>query len=591
MWEKIWPLLKPLLSNAPYEPPPVVKPKPKPPPPPPPKVEIPEPPKPEGVLIGAEDGREIYIPPSLRIRHLYLIGQPRQGKTNLMINLAVQDMIQGHGVGFIDPHADAAHDLLALIPIDRIDDVIYFDPTSPTCPAFNIFQSPFPDYKLTEDIISVFKMFFLDSWGPRLEHILRYSILTLLQDTKPHSLADLRRILLNPDFRESINIPRKLRSFWDDEFPRMEKTATGSITNKLSTFLLPGSPMERLFSQTNNDINFEQILNGKIFIANLAKGLLGAEPSRLLGGLLVTGLQQAALARAGKSHRPDFYLYVDEFQNFTVNSFNEILAETPKYKMYLTMAHQFLRQVSVDLRRAISGTVGTTIAFQVDKDDAEEVRGMMNTSGLIWRRRVKPKDDPLPDEWVGKWQPIETFRPYALQVIKHFIEAADKLNYDHYASSAIGQLQTILRQAETAYAPNQLRALARASIVSTPGKGTGAVRHHLYLFLTLEIKEEDFPSHSDLINLPRYTAFARLGSTKYVHRIQTIECPKPDPTIREQIISLQPKRELLTPPPIDEKRDVILKDNGVSKSDPRRFEPIRPEQVPDAPRRQRKKTE
>ena len=216
---------------------------------------VPEvPPPPAGVLLGkdSENGGNLIFPAHLRGRHCYLIGKTRTGKTTLIKNMLVQDMEQGHGLCFIDPHGDAAEELLATVPPERIPDVIYFDPSRTFSPSFNFFRLPFPPYKLTEDVVAVFKMFFGSAWGPRMEHLLRFSVLTLLTDTKPHTLPDLRALCINPDFRADL-IARiqdpAILEFWEHEFPTIEKGAFNPIVNKLSAFLLPGSPLLRVLGQ------------------------------------------------------------------------------------------------------------------------------------------------------------------------------------------------------------------------------------------------------------------------------------------------------------------------------------------------------
>lgn len=368
-----------------------------------------------GEVLEAPEGKEtpeLYLDSSLRNRHLYLLGKTRTGKTTLLKRLVIQDMEKGHGVAYIDPHGDAAQELLGNVPQSRINDVIYFDPTSRHSPNFNPLQLPYPPPKLTEDMISVFKMFFSDSWGFRLEHLLRYGLLTLLADSEPHTLRDLRSLYLSPNTRQNIikNLTNEsLLEFWEQEYPTIPQTAAHPIINKLSAFLAPMSDLERIFSTPQNDLDFSAILNQqKILIVNLAKGTLGDEPSRLLGGCITTGIQQAALARAllPPEERKDFYFYVDEFQNFTVASFETILSESAKYRLNLTLANQNLGQLSSSLQRAIFGNIATLVSFQISSDDAPYLRKEMHRSRfLAVSRHTPPNQINSGDDSTRKSQP------------------------------------------------------------------------------------------------------------------------------------------------------------------------------------------
>ena len=237
----------------------------------------------------------------LRARHVYIIGKSGMGKTSLMTSIISQDMHRGHGLAFLDVHQDGAYDVLGLVPKHRMKDVVLFDPTLPIKPAFNILRLPYPPHKLVDDIVSVMRMFF-GSWGDRMNALIRHGLLTLIADDEPRTLRDLRDFFRNPAFRDPIIARIKnqsLREFWDLEFARMPKDAPAPVLTRLSEFLTPGSPLEELFSQPENDLDFTHIMDtGKILIVNLATGLLGESESNLLGGLITAGIQQAALARA-----------------------------------------------------------------------------------------------------------------------------------------------------------------------------------------------------------------------------------------------------------------------------------------------------
>lgn len=452
----------------------------------------------------------LWLTPQLRERHLYLIGKTRTGKTTLLKNLLIQDMRLGHGVGFLDPHGDAAYELLGYVPAERIKDVIYFDPSSPWSPAFNIFQLPYPAHKLTEDIVSLFKLFFGSSWGYRLEHLFRFGILTLLTDHEPHTLRDLRSLFLDPSFRGRITRSVRnasLREFWEHEFPTIEKGAVNPLVNKLSAFLLPGSPLERIFSQPENDLDFTHILNmQKILIVNLAKGALGDEPSRLLGGLITTGIQQAALARVGLAEwqRKDFFLFVDEFHNYSVASFETILSESSKYRLFLTMANQNLGQIPQTLERAIFGNVGTLISFQVSAEDAAALRKEMHRSRFVYRPKT-----------TSDYLPIEDF----IENIKPYYKRRDAENRV--------MLKLTDNQKTYLYAEKMLEAL------ESPNLNMSTFRE---LFPGVEFRQLDFPDVDDFINLPRYHAFCRAERADNVFPIRTTPTPTPNAAIRNEIL-------------------------------------------------------
>ncbi|HEV8712944.1 MAG TPA: hypothetical protein VGX03_08965 [Candidatus Binatia bacterium] len=314
----------------------------------------------------------LILPQEIREQHLYLIGKSDAGKTALVKNLILRDIENGRGVAFIDPHGDAASDLLANIPTGRMQDVISFDPTWPLTPVCNVFRLPYPAPGLSEDIIAALQMFFGDAWEPWLEPLLRFSVLTLLTHPAPHALKDLHTLLRHPGWREQIisNHPdESVRKFWREEFRTFEGAAD-SILDKLATLLLPGSPLVRHFSQRENDLDFSRIINEqKILICNLSQGTLGDAPAYLLGGLLATGIQQAALARADMParERKDFFLYADEFQHYTVASFSSVLAEARTYRLFLILANRHLGQLPSALEHAVCGNVATLVSLPMPR--------------------------------------------------------------------------------------------------------------------------------------------------------------------------------------------------------------------------------
>jgi hypothetical protein len=341
-----------------------------------------------GPTLGTGDnGQPVTLAPDVRNRHTYVIGKTGSGKSSLLRNLIMQDMETGHGLIYLDPHGDTAQTLLGYVPDDRLDDVIYFCPTDTDCPAFNLLATDYAPDKLTRDMVSAIKMFFGDSWGPRLNQLLTNALATLLLDrvNEPHTLADLERLLIEEDYRDTIarRSPHpKLTAFWLQQFPTMAKDATHPVLNKLSDLLMPLSPMERIFSATGNSLDLSAIMNDrKILLVNLSKGELGEAGAFLIGGLIVTAVAQAALARVKipEGDRVDCFLYVDEFQNFTIDSFQSILSEARKYRLNLTLAHQYLHQVPADLQAAIFGNVATIVCLPISADDAGTMQREMTT--------------------------------------------------------------------------------------------------------------------------------------------------------------------------------------------------------------------
>lgn len=317
-----------------------------------------------------------------RRRHMYLIGKTGMGKTNLLENLVIQDIQKGHGVAYIDPHGDTAEKLLKAIPADRINDVIYFNPADQDFPiAFNVMEKVSEEYRhlVSSGLIGVFKKIWADSWGPRLEYILRNAILALLE-YPGSTLLGVTRILVDKSYRErvveKITDP-VIRSFWVDEFPkwsdRVLQEVISPIQNKVGQFL-SSSLIRNIVGQTISSFDIREIMDGKkILIMNLSKGRIGEDNSALLGAMMITKIQLAAMGRVDipEEERNDFYLYVDEFQNFATESFANILSEARKYHLNLILANQYVEQIDEKVRNAIFGNAGTIVAFRVGAMDAE----------------------------------------------------------------------------------------------------------------------------------------------------------------------------------------------------------------------------
>jgi hypothetical protein len=349
--------------------------------PPPPDLEYEK-----GVIIGKTDYRGDHrifgIEKPDQRRHVYIIGKSGTGKSHLMKNMIVSDIMNGEGVGVVDPHGELAEFILDHIPEHRIDDVVYFNPGDVDFPiGFNpLYLKDISQRDLVADgIIAVFKKYF-DSWGPRLEYLLYNAILTALE-SQGTTLLSIQRMMVDKQYRKRIlshvKDPIILR-FWREEFTAIEENkrmvaeAVSPIQNKIGRYLSPRI-IRNIVGQVKSTINIREIIDGKkIFIVNLSKGRIGEENTALLGGLLITRIYTTAMERADRdpSELSDFSLYIDEFQSFTTDAFVNILSEARKYRLGLTMAHQFIEQLPIQLRAGIFGNVGTMIAFSVSQKDA-----------------------------------------------------------------------------------------------------------------------------------------------------------------------------------------------------------------------------
>ncbi len=317
-----------------------------------------------------------------RRRHIYVVGKTGMGKTALLENMVIQDIMSGHGVGFVDPHGEAAESLLDFIPSNRVNDVVYFNPADTEHPiAFNVMESVGFEQRhlVASGLMGVFKKIWPDVWSARMEYILNNSILALLE--YPNStLLGVNRMLADVEYRkkvvEKITDP-VVKSFWVTEYARYtqryEIEATAAIQNKVGQFI--SNPLIRnIIGQVSSTINMRKIMDeGKILILNLSKGRIGEDNSMLLGALLITKLQLAAMSRVDilEEKRHDFFLYVDEFQNFATESFVNILSEARKYRLGLILGHQYITQMEEKVRDAVFGNVGTIMCFRVGAEDAE----------------------------------------------------------------------------------------------------------------------------------------------------------------------------------------------------------------------------
>ena len=317
-----------------------------------------------------------------RSRHVYIIGQTGAGKSGLLELFALSDIFHNQGYAIIDPHGDFAINNMKFIPGSRLNDVVYFNPADTAYPlGFNPLEVTNPNQKtnISSEVIGVLKRMFGDSWGPRLEYILRYTILALL-DRPETTMLDITRMLTDKNFRkETLGYCRDtvVLQFWNVEFAswndKFVAEAVAPVLNKVGAFT--ANPIIRnIIGQPKSTFNIRQIMDeGKILIVNLSKGLIGEDNAAILGSFLVTKIQLAAMSRSDipdiRDRRP-FYLYVDEFQNFATDSFATILSEARKYGLNLTVANQYISQMNETVRDAVFGNVGTMISFRVSADDA-----------------------------------------------------------------------------------------------------------------------------------------------------------------------------------------------------------------------------
>ncbi|KKS44394.1 MAG: hypothetical protein UV48_C0006G0005 [Candidatus Azambacteria bacterium GW2011_GWA2_42_9] len=343
-----------------------------------------------GSVLGRNQFRNqetvIKLNPLDRRRHIYIIGQTGTGKSYLLRNLIKQDIDSGAGVGVIDPHGDLVEAILGLVPRHRFNDVVLFDPADTEWPAgLNLLEAATPqekDFAIQEMIATFQKLFLAEHLGPIFEHSMRNAILTLMADeTSPGTIVDIPRVFTDPVFIRQLLIKVTdplVRDFWEKEMLKMteqyKSEMTGYLVSKVGRFV-ENSMMRNIIGQSRSSIDFNDIMNnGKIFLVNLSKGRIGEINSALLGLIITAKLQMAAFKRAEEKNeesRRDFYLYMDEFQNFTTDSIATILAEARKYRLNLVLAHQFIGQLTDKIRDSVFGNAGSIISFRVGPEDAK----------------------------------------------------------------------------------------------------------------------------------------------------------------------------------------------------------------------------
>lgn len=321
-----------------------------------------------------------------RRQHMYVVGKTGTGKSALLFNMISQDIANGEGVCIVDPHGELVEGILKMIPEERLDDVIYFNPADTEYHVgFNILELPDPKYKhlVASGLMGIFTKIWSGVWSARMEYILNNTILALL-DNPGSTLLGVPRLLVDKDYRQKViaNVTDPVvKAFWVNEYEQWKdqfrNEAIAPIQNKVGQFLST-SIIRNVVGQSKSTIDIFELMNsGKIFLVNVSKGRIGEDNSALLGAMIITKIQLAAMERVRipEEERVDFYLYVDEFQNFATDSFASILSEARKYRLNLILAHQYIGQlitdVSTKVRDAVFGNVGTMICFRVGASDAE----------------------------------------------------------------------------------------------------------------------------------------------------------------------------------------------------------------------------
>ncbi len=355
-----------------------------------------------GFLSNTEPTEAFAIKSNNRQKHLYVVGKTGMGKTTLLSNMILQDIYNGQGVCLIEPHGDFSEYILDRIPKHRQQDVIYFDPADTDFPiGLNILEAQNSEapFLISSTLLSAFNKIWAGTWSSRMEYILANTLLTLLE-SDGQNLLGVIKLLTDENYRKIITSKLQdplLKNFWDLEFAkfneRYRQEAISPILNKIGQFF--ANPLIRnILGQTKSTINLRQIMDeGKILICNLSKGKLGDDSSNLLGALLISKLQITTMSRVDEpeSSRRNFFVYVDEFQNFTSDSFASILSEARKYRLNLTLAHQYIAQLNENgttkVKNAIFGNVGNLVSFRMGAEDSEfisrELGGRIDPKKLL----------------------------------------------------------------------------------------------------------------------------------------------------------------------------------------------------------------
>jgi hypothetical protein len=346
----------------------------------------------------SDEEKLVLLAPEDRAQHLYVVGKTGLGKSTLLRNLILQDLYAGRGVGLLDPHGDLAREVLDAIPRGRTNEVLHFAPGDLSRPVgLNLLPRVAQDeeHLVVAGVLAAFRGIWGSSWGPRLEYILGHALAALL-DRGNMTILALPRLLSDDAFRERLTAKIRdpvVRAFWREEYARYDRRfrleAIAPIQNKIGR-LLANAPMRNVFGQARNSFDAGFLMDrSRILIADLGKGVIGEDHSRLMGALLLSQFQWAAMQRASlpESARTPFYLYIDEFQSFATEALTSILAEARKYGLSLILAHQYLDQLTDEIRQSVFGNVGNLIAFRVGERDArllaDELGGDVKTGNLV----------------------------------------------------------------------------------------------------------------------------------------------------------------------------------------------------------------
>ena len=396
----------------------------------------------DGIEIGPSEARGqiaiVTLPDQIRDRHVYVIGKSGSGKSTLLLNMIVQDVDRGAGVCVIDPHGDLAEAVLDYIPEDRVQDTIYFNPTDPELAIpLDILNAKSSANLgvLADDLVVSFRRL-SDSWGEQMDAVLRSTVYTLLRSERP-GFFDIQKLLRDDAYRERI-VSRidyePLKEFWEYDYPKL-RNAAAPILHRMAKFA-QNETIYRMMSQPSSPLNFDEVMQGrKILLCNLSSGELGEDNSKLLGSLLVSQIQLAAMRRAKlpASERVPFYLYIDEFQNFTTSAFEKILSEARKYALNLTICHQYISQIDEQIRNAILGNVGTIIVLPIDYKDAAhlqhslgdhyELRDVLNLDAAKHQAICRPATKASDTFSLTTLPPPAIYESYKDEIIKHTIDA------------------------------------------------------------------------------------------------------------------------------------------------------------------------
>jgi hypothetical protein len=346
----------------------------------------------------SDEEKLVLLAPEDRAQHLYVVGKTGLGKSTLLRNLILQDLYAGRGVGLLDPHGDLAREVLDSVPPSRTNEVLYFNPGDLARPVGLNLLPRVPrdqEHLVVAGVLSAFRGIWGGSWGPRMEYILGHALAALL-DHGGLTILALPRLLADDAFRERVTAKVTdpiVRAFWRDEYARYDRRfrleAIAPLQNKIGR-LLANAPIRNVFGQARNRFDAGFIMDrGRIMIANLSKGVVGEDHTRLLGALLLSQFQWAAMQRANAeaASRTPFHLYIDEFHSFATEALTSILAEARKYGLALVIAHQYLDQLTDEIRQSVFGNVGNLIAFRVGQSDArileDELGGDVKMGNLV----------------------------------------------------------------------------------------------------------------------------------------------------------------------------------------------------------------